>query len=123
MGGGFILMELHTEKHGRTLLVAVAGELDHHTSVTFKDELEKCLNTYAVKNIILDLKKLNFMDSSGIGVILGRYKQIRARGGSIGIFGMNPQVKRVFTLSGLNKIIKIYTEKSDALKTFEGVTQ
>lgn len=114
-------MELEFKKQRRTLIVNVKGELDHHNSQKFKDEIEDQFTKRAVRNIILDLKNLNFMDSSGVGVILGRYRKVKELDGEVAVININKQVKRVFEVSGLSKIIKIYQNELDALNSLEGV--
>ena len=59
-------------------------------------------------NIIFDFKNIRFMDSSGIGVIIGRYKKISSEGGKVSVVNVNDRVKKIFNLSGMNKIINIY---------------
>ena len=61
-----------------------------------------------IKNIIFDFKNIRFMDSSGIGVIIGRYKKISSEGGKVSVVNVNDRVKKIFNLSGMNKIINIY---------------
>ena len=62
----------------------------------------------AIKNIVFDFKNIRFMDSSGIGVIIGRYKKISSEGGKVSVVNVNDRVKKIFNLSGMNKIINIY---------------
>ena len=64
-------------------------------------------NAYQLKYRFVDLENMSFMDSSGIGVILGRYREIRQRGGEVAVKNMNPQVEKVFLLSGMNQVIKM----------------
>ena len=65
--------------------------------------------------IIFDFQYVSFMDSSGIGVIIGRYKKIVNHGGRISVINMNNRLKKVFNLSGMNKIISIYDSFEDAI--------
>ena len=97
-------MEHDREKN--TVKVYLTGELDHFSAQKIKRELELLLQDPSVKTLILDMKDMTFMDSSGIGVILGRYREIKSRGGTVEVRNMNPQVKKVFMLSGMNQIIK-----------------
>lgn len=60
-----------------------------------------------IKRLILDFTDVSFMDSSGVGMIIGRYKTMRARGGSVGAIGLHPPVDRLFRLAGLHRIIQI----------------
>ena len=68
-----------------------------------------------VKNIVFDFKDVSFMDSSGIGLIMGRYKKIRDNG-DISVVGANESIKRILLISGLHKIVYIYDNLYDAVK-------
>ena len=98
-------MEHDREKD--TVTVYVTGELDHYSAQSVRRELDTLISRPGVKRLVLDLKDMNFMDSSGIGVILGRYRELRERGGSVAVRNMNPQVEKVFTLSGMKQVIQI----------------
>ena len=66
------------------------------------------LDSKSIKNIVFDFKNIRFMDSSGIGVIIGRYKKISSEGGKVSVVNVNDKIKKIFNLSGMNKIINIY---------------
>ncbi|CEI73974.1 MULTISPECIES: anti-sigma F factor antagonist [Romboutsia] len=85
----------------------VFTELDHHITNEVRDEIDNILLSKPIKNIIFDFRNIKFMDSSGIGVIIGRYKKISAEGGKVSIINANERVEKVFNLSGMNKIIDI----------------
>jgi stage II sporulation protein AA (anti-sigma F factor antagonist) len=72
--------------------------------------VDKELHFSPIKNIVFDFDEVNFMDSSGIGMVIGRYKQIQARGGKTLIIRARPQVDRILELSGIKKIIEINGE-------------
>lgn len=82
------------------------GELDHHSAEQVKDELDLLIRRFNDMNLVLDLKNLSFMDSSGLGVILGRYKKLKTKGGKMYIRNANSQIEKVFTVSGIYQIIK-----------------
>ena len=69
--------------------------------------MDRLLADPGVKRLVLDLKNLTFMDSSGIGVILGRYREMRLRGGTVAVMNMNPHVEKIFLMSGMRQIIQI----------------
>ncbi|MBR6184976.1 MAG: anti-sigma F factor antagonist [Clostridia bacterium] len=94
------------ERKQSTLVVRITGELDHFSSQKIRRELDLLLADPGVKKLVMDLKEMTFMDSSGIGVILGRYRTISRRGGTVAVKNMNPQVEKVFLLSGMDQIIK-----------------
>ena len=84
----------------------LSGELDHHTADNTRQALDDIIKKYAHAHLVLDLKNLSFMDSSGLGVILGRYKKLKAQGSSMYIKNANKQIEKVFNVSGIYKIIK-----------------
>ncbi len=112
-------MFIETERIGSNLLVAINGELDLETSPDFRNIVEEQLdNCQNIRHLILDLQKVNFIDSSGLGVILGRFKRLSQQGGRLSAINVSDQVKRIFELSGLLKIMNIYPDLRQALDNF-----
>jgi stage II sporulation protein AA (anti-sigma F factor antagonist) len=110
-------LKVHMEQHRQALIVRLAGELDHHTADAVKAQMEEAIVKGNVTHLILSLKELTFMDSSGIGVILGRYKLITGRGGKMAVCDVSPAVYRLFELSGLFKIVSIEQNEREALSS------
>ena len=92
-------------RDGERLLVGLDGELDHYCAQSVRRELDGMLRDPTVRQLILDFSGLTFMDSSGIGVILGRYRVLRERGGSVAVIHMNDHVSRIFHMSGMDRVI------------------
>ena len=92
-------------RDGERLLVGLDGELDHYCAQSVRRELDGMLRDPTVHQLILDFSGLTFMDSSGIGVILGRYRVLRERGGSVAVIHMNDHVSRIFHMSGMDRVI------------------
>ena len=111
-------MSLHIDLEviSNVLVVRLRGELDHHTAEQLRQQMEEKIFKGTVQNILLSLEHLHFMDSSGLGVILGRYKQVTGRGGEMVVCSINPLIYRLFELSGLFKIIKIKANEGEALQ-------
>ncbi len=107
-------LRLISEKHA--LLVSLEGELDHHTANSVREKIDTEIKRSNAKNIIFDFRKLNFMDSSGIGVIIGRYKVSKILGGETIIFSPTNAVRRIIEMSGIHKIIKLASSLDSALK-------
>ncbi len=97
-------MNMMRKKSG-TPVFRISGELDHHTAAAVREKLDKAILTDGAKNIVLDFKNLRFMDSSGIGVLLGRYKLIKKKGGKIYVKNISRQVDKIFMLSGLYQVL------------------
>lgn len=98
-------MEIKLESIGTTLVAKLSGEIDHHTAPQLRDALDREIAVNNTRNIVLDFDGVSFMDSSGIGVIAGRYKQIVARGGKIMIIRVKPQIDKILEVSGMKKIL------------------
>ena len=99
-------MDINLELIGTTLVAKIDGEIDHHTAEKLKNELDREINLRKVVNLVLDFDQVTFMDSSGIGVIAGRYKEIKARGGKVMIIRIKPQVDKILEISGLKTILE-----------------
>ena len=96
------------------LLVRLAGELDQCSASGIRRDLDQLLRDLRVRHLVIDLKNMPFMDSSGLGVILGRYRMMQERGGTVSLMHLSPQVKRVYDLSGMARIIPVVEEKEAA---------
>ncbi|MBM7598302.1 stage II sporulation protein AA (anti-sigma F factor antagonist) [Virgibacillus halotolerans] len=99
------------------LIVRLSGELDHHEAEGLRSEWKDMLYQNAVKHIILNLESVTFMDSSGLGVVLGRYKEVLQLGGEMVVCSISPPVKRLFEMSGIFKIVRLEENEQFALKT------
>jgi stage II sporulation protein AA (anti-sigma F factor antagonist) len=115
-------LQIELESNRKTLIVRLKGELDHHTAEVVRAKLEQAIIQDQLTHIILSLKDLNFMDSSGLGVILGRYKQITAKGGKMVVCDISPAVHRLFEMSGLFKILAIHETERQAISSLEVVS-
>ena len=105
------------------LIVKLEGELDHHHAEEIRDSLDKQLEDLSIRNLILDLSNLYFMDSSGIGVFIGRYKTISKRGGQVCITNIDAQLDRILEVSGLYRILKVYDTVKEAIEGIRGKTE
>lgn len=100
-----VLAMLKSQRAGDCLTVQMRGELDHYCTQSVRRELDALLQDETVRCLVLDFEDLTFMDSSGIGVILGRYRILRDRGGKLMVARMNPHIARIFHMSGMDRII------------------
>lgn len=94
------------------LTIYLPRELDHCNVSEIKKEADKLIETRHVKHIIFDFKETEFMDSSGIGAIMGRYRLIYLLGGEVWGVHASDRVKKILNMSGMNKIIQLYEEES-----------
>ncbi|MFZ5988652.1 MAG: anti-sigma F factor antagonist [Bacillota bacterium] len=108
-------MKIKIGYKGTTLIATVIGELDHHSAEYIRQKLDSEIIKSTTKNVIFDFSEVTFMDSSGIGVIIGRYKNVQKLNGKMAITNISQQVKRIFDMSGLLKIIPAYDNIDNAI--------
>ena len=97
------------------LIRRLNAELDHHLADEMREVIDEIIDERGVNRVIIDFSKVGFMDSAGIGLIMGRYKKIRDNG-DISVVGANESIKRILLISGLHKIVYIYDNLYDAVK-------
>lgn len=95
-------------KGASCLVTKISGELDHHAAQKIRNETDTRIIRGKVKNLIFDFSDLNFMDSSGIGVIIGRYKLLKSCGGRVDIVASNPGINKLLAMSGIPGIVNVY---------------
>ncbi|GAB4073533.1 anti-sigma F factor antagonist [Barrientosiimonas marina] len=99
------------------LVVRMSGELDHHEAEPLRNEWKDMMDANAVRHVILNLESVTFMDSSGLGVVLGRYKEVLQLGGEMVVCSISSPVQRLFDMSGMFKIIRLEENEEHALST------
>lgn len=90
-----------------SLIIYVPKELDHHQANLLRAQTDLLINTHHVRHLIFDFSDTEFMDSSGIGVLIGRYRNMSFAGGDVSACHLNARMEKIFTASGLRKIIRI----------------
>lgn len=99
-------MRYETEQIGGALVVKLYGEIDHHCVSEIRDDIDRQIAIRNINSLIVDLGGVEFMDSSGIGMIMGRYKNMVSRGGKMMLVRPQPQVDKVLELSGIKKLFE-----------------
>lgn len=89
------------------LMVRLPEEIDHHKSAYISETADWYILKQNVSHVIFDFEDTRFMDSSGIGIIMGRYKKISCFGGKVYAIHTDKQIQRILYISGLNKIVEI----------------
>ena len=92
---------------GKTLTVFLDGDIDHHTAGEIRGRIDTKVFIQRPDELILDLSRVSFMDSSGLGLILGRYTKAVEMGISFKVANPTPQIKRILDLAGTERLIKI----------------
>ncbi|GHU61960.1 anti-sigma F factor antagonist [Clostridia bacterium] len=108
--------QVNYEVDNHNMVVHLPKELDHHNCLTVKNNTEQIMDETYINRIIFDFTHTHFMDSSGIGVLLGRYKRMMGIGGEVAIYGVNERIKRLLHLSGISKLIRQYETKEQAVR-------
>ncbi len=106
-------MEYKFNNEKQVLVMFIEDEIDHHTAEKIRRKTDNEIQRYLPKKTILDFTKVNFMDSAGIGLIIGRYKLMSILSGSLEIHNPSDEVKRILQMSGIEKIIPIIENKED----------
>ena len=116
-------MEIGFQRKNTTLIVALNGEIDHHSAGRFRQKIETELMKMNGRNVIFNFSNVDFMDSSGIGLVIGRYKYTTALGGKTAVVCSNEKINDIFKLSGICQIISVFNTVQEALNSIEGRAQ
>ena len=105
------------------LVVTVSGELDHHYATGLRAEIDEAMDAFRCRNLVMDLEKVTFMDSSGIGVVFGRYNRIIKKGGQLVISGCSEYVEKILYMAGVFTVIEKEKNADDAVWKLKGQEQ
>ena len=108
-------------KENKTLILRVTEEIDQHTADKIRRKLDNEIEIYSPKKVIFDFGGMMFMDSSGIGMVLGRYKLVTMLGGKFEIINVNKRLKKIFDMSGVSRIITIKENDEEEDEKNEGI--
>ncbi len=98
---------LNVSLEGEVLTARLCGELDHHGAVAVRTHIDSETARLCPRCLVLDLSALDFMDSSGLGLVMGRYALMQKRGGEFIVRGANERVLKIFHLAGLERMVNI----------------
>ncbi|MEN6349313.1 MAG: anti-sigma F factor antagonist [Syntrophomonas sp.] len=98
-----------------TLVVKIKGELDMLVAEQMRQAIDRSLEENNIKNLIFNLEKVTFIDSSGLGVLIGRYKKMSASDGRMYIVGAGPTVEKILFFSGINKLVPMFRTEQDII--------
>ena len=104
-------MNIHFIKQDKQLIVEITEEIDHHTAEKIRRRADYEIQRHMPRKTIFDFGRVTFMDSAGIGLIIGRYKVAKLFGGDVEIANARPSVKKVLEMSGITRIIKISDDR------------
>ena len=107
------------EKRTNTLVIHLGGEIDQYATNEIKGKIDIEIETTKKKNIVINLDKVDFMDSSGIGLIVGRYKLSKSMGHSYSVCGGNPSIRKIVQLSGIVRVVPMFENVTEAEEFFK----
>ena len=102
-----------TERQDESLILTLHGEIDHHNAVRIRTEMDALLYEERPKRTVMDLSHIEFMDSSGLGLIMGRYALMQKLGGELILRHPHERIVQIFELAGLHRMVKIEQSKED----------
>jgi len=100
------VLKVMKESEGKNIRVVLSGEIDIYTSQAFKNELNEVVNS-CTGNIYIDCKELSYIDSTGLGILVGALKQMQKASNDIYICNLKENIKKLFIITGLDKLFKI----------------
>lgn len=112
-------MEIIIDVIGETLIVELFGEIDHNQVAKGRDRIDHALDNYKTKNLIFDFSKVTFMDSSGIGMILGRYRKMGENTGNMAIVCCSKTVRNIMNMAGVFSIVDYFDTREEAIVFFD----
>ena len=106
-------------RNGRVTVIELTGELDAYTSARFREVMVEAIEEGG-GNLIVSMTDVEYIDSSGLGALVGGLKRSSERNGRIVLVCTQPQVRKVFEITGLRKVFPIYDAEEDAMSSFKG---
>ena len=103
-------MNVNYNAEDKLLLLEITEEIDHHTTEKIRRRADYEIQRYMPRKAIFDFSSVSFMDSAGIGLIIGRYKLLSMLGGELEIINVRPNVEKILHISGILKLISIYNK-------------
>lgn len=105
--------EAEYEMERRTLVIRVNGDLDHHNAERIRETADRLIDANGIRRVVFDFSQSGFMDSSGIGVVMGRCKKMRYVGGKVSVAGAGKRIRQIFQMSGLGQVVELCEEPAD----------
>ena len=100
-------MSVQIKTVGDTVTAYLSGELDHHSAKEMREAVDNAVELNMPSKLVLDFKGISFMDSSGIGLVMGRYRMFAKTGAQLYITGASPQIYKVMKLAGIERLAKL----------------
>ena len=107
-------MEVIFEVSENVLVARLLGELDHHAAAQVRGDIDRALEAHALRDLVVDFEKVTYMDSSGIGVVLGRYRRLSENGGRVAIAACTKSVRTILNMAGIFSLMTYADTKAEA---------
>ncbi len=107
--------QVHCELWEQCLVIYITSDLDHHAVSYLREKADRMIQAGNARHLVFDFENVDFMDSSGIGLIMGRYKKVLFLGGKVAVTHVGENVDRIFKLSGLYQIMERYDTPEEAV--------
>lgn len=109
-------MSVKLEICENTVTALLSGEIDHHNAPEIRERIDECVIKKQPDKLVLDFEKVSFMDSSGIGLVMGRYRLVQDKGCKIAVMNLSQHAFKVMKLAGLEKIVILKKKPREADK-------
>ena len=109
-------MKVTYNSNERILVFEITEDIDHHSTEELRRRADDEITRYMPRKVIFDFNNVTFMDSAGIGMVLGRYKMIHMLGGNLEMINVKPSMKKIFEMCGIQKICPIIENKEEIKK-------
>lgn len=117
--GGNLYMIPKSRKEGEVRVIELEGRLDVHSSLEVEQYIHECIDQKENK-LLIDLKNLEYLSSSGLRVFIGILRRLKGGGGTLKLAQMNESIKKIFRIVELTELFDIHPSLEEALKTFAG---
>jgi anti-sigma B factor antagonist len=109
-------LQINVRNAGEAPIIDLTGEVDAYTAARFREAMLELIENGAV-NLIISMENVEYIDSSGLGALVGGLKRVSERNGRIVIVCNNPQIRKVFEITGLEKVFRLYSTEGEAVKS------
>lgn len=113
-------MKLKVHVEGSVLFVKADGDMDVYGAEEFRRQVDACFQGSGARDLVVNMASVGFMDSSGLGAILGRYRRVSQSGGRMVLSGIRPRVRPMLELAGIHRIIPVASSEGEALEILKG---
>ena len=108
-------MIVEFNKEDKKLIFKLTEDIDQHTVEKVRRKMDNEIKGYIPRKVVFDFSNISFMDSAGIGMVLGRYKLTKMLNGNLEIINVNRSMKKIFDMSGISRIIDIKEDKNEGV--------